>query len=112
MSRRARKIAATSAASVFAALGDTTRLSLLARLCGGQPHSITQLTQGTNLTRQGVTKHLAILEKANIVTCRRVGRESRFAVRPAALGEARAYLERANRQWDLAIARLQRHLDE
>ena len=110
MSHRAREGA--SAAPVFAALGDATRLSLLSRLCDGEPLSIAQLTQGTKLTRQGVTKHLAILERASIVARRRIGRESQYSVRPEALNEAREYLARASRQWDEAMARLKQLVEE
>jgi DNA-binding transcriptional ArsR family regulator len=106
MSRRPRELTAAAAAPVFAALGDATRLSLLSRLCGAQSQSIAQLTQGTGLTRQGVSKHLAILEQARIVTSRRAGRESRFDVRQVALAEASQYLERASKQWNDAIDRL------
>jgi DNA-binding transcriptional ArsR family regulator len=101
-----------AAATVFTALGDATRLALLSRLCEGQPLSIAQLTQGTKLTRQGVTKHLTILERANIVASHRVGRESRYSVRPESLDEAREYLSRASRQWDAAMARLKRLVEE
>jgi DNA-binding transcriptional ArsR family regulator len=95
-------------APVFMALGDATRLSLLSRLCEGQPLSISELTEGMSLTRQGVTKHLAILERANIVARQRLGRESRYSVRGEALGLASDYLSRASRQWDEATARLRR----
>ena len=54
-------------APVFAALGDETRLSLVAKLCGGRPRSISQLTEGSKLTRQAITKHLRVLESAGIV---------------------------------------------
>jgi DNA-binding transcriptional ArsR family regulator len=112
MSRRTRELTAASAASVFAALGDGTRLSLLSRLCDGQPRSISQLTQGTKLSRQGVTKHLTILEHANIVASQRVGRESHYSLRPKALNEARDFLARASEQWDDAIARLKQLVED
>ena len=98
-------------ARVFAALGDSTRLSLLSRLCDGQAQSIIQLTRGTGLTRQGVSKHLAILEQARIVSSERIGRESLYVIQPDTLREARHYLERASQQWDDAVERL-RHLVE
>jgi DNA-binding transcriptional ArsR family regulator len=110
MSHRAREGA--SAAPVFAALGDATRLGLLSRLCEGAPLSIAQLTQGTKLTRQGVTKHLAILERANVVARQRVGRESRYSVCPESLNEAQDYLARASRQWDEATARLRQLVEK
>jgi DNA-binding transcriptional ArsR family regulator len=112
MSPRPHELTATSAATVFAALGDTTRLALLSRLSDGRPYSISQLTDGTKLTRQGVTKHLAILESAKVVASRRVGRETRYAVRPDALSRASAYLDKAARQWNDAIARLKQHVED
>lgn len=99
-------MAAETAAPVFAALGDATRLALLSQLCDGQTRSIAQLTHGTGLSRQGVRKHLAVLEQARVVTSERVGRESQFTVRPDTLTEARQYLDRASQQWDEAIGRL------
>jgi DNA-binding transcriptional ArsR family regulator len=98
-------------AQIFAALGDGTRLALLSRLCDGHPRSIVQLTQGTGLTRQGVSKHLAILKDACVVSSTRVGRQSLYVIRPDALQEARLYLERASHQWDEAVQRL-KHLVE
>lgn len=102
----------SSAASVFAALGDRTRLTLLSRLAEGRAQSVVELTQGTGLTRQGISKHLAVLEEAGVVASARVGRETRFAIRPAALAEAGRYLERASRQWDDAIGRLRRLVED
>lgn len=101
-----RSSALENPAPVFAALGDATRLTLVSRLGDGEPRSIVQLTEGLGITRQGVTKHLRILERAGIVMSVRVGRESRFAFTPDAVVEARNYLDRASRQWEGAIARL------
>ncbi|MEQ1616008.1 MAG: metalloregulator ArsR/SmtB family transcription factor [Hyphomicrobiaceae bacterium] len=106
MSLRPRELTAATAAPLFAALGDATRLALLARLCNGHPQSITELTRGTGLSRQGVSKHLTILEQARVITSERVGRESRFKVRARALQDAGRYLDRASQQWDAAIDRL------
>src|ERR1035438_4404071 len=69
-------------APVFAALGDETRLSLVAKLCGGRPCSISQLTRGSKLTRQAIAKHLRVLESVGIVRSVRRGRESRFEFDP------------------------------
>lgn len=106
------EVETSSAASVFAALGDRTRLTLLSRLAEGRAQSVVELTQGTGLTRQGISKHLAVLEEAGVVSSARVGRETRFAIRPAALAEAGRYLERASRQWDDAIGRLRRLVED
>lgn len=99
-------------APVFAALGDATRLALVSRLSDGKQHSIVQLTDGLNLTRQGVTKHLHVLKQAGIVAHERIGRESRFTIRPDAITEARDYLTRASAQWDEAIERLRAAVEE
>ncbi|MFG0243982.1 MAG: ArsR/SmtB family transcription factor [Phycisphaerales bacterium JB054] len=93
-------------APVFAALGDKTRLELVARLSDGKQHSIMQLADGLELTRQGVTKHLHVLKRAGIVRCQRRGRETRFVIRPGSLKKASDYLARASAQWDEAIERL------
>jgi DNA-binding transcriptional ArsR family regulator len=93
-------------APIFAALGDETRLSLVAKLCGGQPHSISQLTRGSKLTRQAITKHLRVLERAGIVHSARRGRESRFEFDPESIVGIREYLDFVSQQWDQVLSRL------
>jgi DNA-binding transcriptional ArsR family regulator len=93
-------------APVFAALGDETRLSLIARLSDGQPCSIAQLTAGFELTRQAVTKHLRVLEGVGIVRSVRVGRESLFEFDPKPLKEVSDYLDGVADQWDQSLTRL------
>ena len=99
-------------AALFAALGDETRLSVLARLCDGAPQSISALTAGTGMSRQAVTKHLRVLAQTGVVHSRRVGRESLFGLDPQPLADARAYLDQVSAQWDQALARLKSHLEE
>jgi DNA-binding transcriptional ArsR family regulator len=99
-------------ASVFAALGDETRLFVLAKLSGGEPQSIARLTAGTRLTRQAVTKHLRVLESAGVVRSVRSGRESLFELEPQPIEEAQQYLDHVSRQWDDALARLRSHVEE
>ena len=93
-------------AAVFAALGDETRLSLLVRLCDGQRYSIAELTEGTKLTRQAVTKHLRVLERVRIVHAARNGRQSLFTFDPQPVIEMKEYRELVSKQWDVALARL------
>lgn len=95
-----------SHAHVFAALGDETRLSLVAKLCNGQPHSISQLTEGSKLTRQAITKHLRVLESVGIVHCVRAGRESHFKFDPQPIEEIKNHLDLVSEQWDQALSRL------
>ena len=99
-------------ASVFAALGDETRLAVLAKLCNGVPQSISRLTAGTNLSRQAVTKHLRVLANAGIVRNLRLGRESLFALEPRPIEEVRDYLDQVSKQWDDALARLKSHVEK
>ena len=99
-------------ASIFAALGDETRLGLLAKLTSGEPQSISHLTSGTRLTRQAVTKHLRVLEGAGVIRATRIGRESQFALQPKAIMDAQTFLEHVSRQWDTALARLKALVEE
>jgi len=115
MSRRShsRSAAARRApANVFAALGDETRLSLVRKLCRGEPRSISQLTAGSRISRQAITKHLRVLERARIVRCVRAGRQSLFAFNPQPVEKIRHYLEFVSEQWDHALARLKAFVEE
>lgn len=103
--------AAGSPVPVFAALGDATRLSLVDRLSDGEARSIAALSADTEMTRQAVTKHLHVLEKAGLVSSVRVGREARYALEPARLGAARQYLDQVAAQWDAALTRLKRFVE-
>ena len=107
-----RPYSAWAKAAVFAALGDETRLSLLARLCDGQRYSIAELTQGTRLSRQAVTKHLRVLERVRMVRRRHEGRESLFTFDPHPMIEMKEYLELVSKQWDLALGRLKTLVEE
>ena len=107
-----RRTALQTRAAVFAALGDETRLSVLAKLSAGRPQSIALLTAGTRLSRQAVTKHLRVLARAGVVRSVRSGRESLFALQPRPLEEVRDYLDQVSRQWDDALARLKAHVED
>jgi DNA-binding transcriptional ArsR family regulator len=94
------------AASIFAALGDETRLRIVTRLCRSGPQSIVRLTEGSRVTRQAVTKHLLALSNAGLVRGERVGRETVWELEPRRLAEVRRYLDAISAQWDEAIGRL------
>jgi len=91
---------------VFAALGDPTRIDLVARLCAAGPLSITRLSAGADVTRQAITKHLNVLAGAGLVRDIRVGRERLWEVERRQLDEARRCLDRISGQWDEALSRL------
>src|SRR3981189_1336639 len=81
-----------------AALGDETRLWLVTTLSRGKPRSIAQLTGGSRMTRQAITKHLRVLQSAGIVHSARAGRESLFEFDPLPMHELQEYLGRVSAQ--------------
>jgi DNA-binding transcriptional ArsR family regulator len=93
-------------APLFAALGDEMRLRLVAALCMGGAMSITQLTSGTDISRQAITKHLVVLAAAGLVRDVKIGRERLWEFEPTQLDEARRSLELIGQQWDHALAKL------
>lgn len=95
-----------TSAPIFAALGDETRLRIVAVLCAGGAMSIAQLTAGTEITRQAVTKHLQVLADAGLVHDVKVGRERLWEFEPGQLEEARRSLEAITQYWDHALAKL------
>ena len=96
---------------VFAAMGDRTRLALLDRLGGAETLSISELTHGTGVSRQAVTKHLRVLEVAGLVHNDRVGRESRFALQRERLSDMRFFLDEVSNRWDEALERLRARVE-
>lgn len=104
-------IAAQKFAPVFAALGDETRLRLIALLCAGSALSIAQLTASTDITRQAVTKHLQVLAEAGLVRDLRQGRERLWEFEPSPLDEARRSLDTIAQQWDRTLAKLKSTLE-
>jgi DNA-binding transcriptional ArsR family regulator len=98
-------------APLFAALGDETRLRLVARLCEGGPASIARLTEAFPITRQAITKHLRMMEDAGLVHSTQDGRQSLWQLEPKRLDDARRHLAEISVQWDHALARLKRFVE-
>jgi DNA-binding transcriptional ArsR family regulator len=97
---------------VFFALGDETRLSVVARLGGGVALSATALSDGAPVTRQAIVKHLRVLQEAGLVTQEKHGREVLYELESRRLDEAQAYLKGVSAGWDRAIARLRRMVED
>jgi DNA-binding transcriptional ArsR family regulator len=106
MSARSLAAKARSGAPIFAALGDETRLRLVARLSEGGPLSIARLTEGEDMTRQAITKHLSVLAGAGLVVDVWRGRERLWQLEPTPLDAARGYLDLVSQRWDVSLARL------
>lgn len=102
----------SEAAPLFAALGDETRLKLVSRLCTEGPLSIVRLSEGTDVTRQAITKHLRALADAGLVHDTRQGRERIYELLPKRIEKARQHLDQISAQWDAALCRLQDFLRE
>ena len=109
--RKRRGGALGDAAPVFAALGDETRLDLVLRLSSGGPMSITRLTEGTQVTRQAVAKHLRVLAQAGLAHGTRVGRDRVWEIDAERLDDARQWLAHIEGQWDRALNRLKAALE-
>lgn len=98
--------------TVFAALGDETRLRLISRLCEEGPQSIAKLTERADVTRQAVAKHLRVLAGAGVVRGHQEGRESVWEIEPDRLKVARRSLDLISTRWDAAIGRLKAFVED
>jgi DNA-binding transcriptional ArsR family regulator len=112
MTTRRAEARLNASAPIFAALGDATRLRLVARLCTGGPASIAALTDAVDVTRQAVTKHLHVLAGAGLVRGTRLGREQVWEIESGQLEEARQCLDLISAQWDAAIERLRASVED
>ncbi len=113
MSRRSAGAAGLARAGrVFTALGDETRLALVARLCARGPQSITRLTTDSDVTRQAITKHLNVLAGAGLVHGVRRGRERIWELDTNRLEQARRWLDQISKGWDEALDRLKKFVEE
>jgi DNA-binding transcriptional ArsR family regulator len=101
-----------SQAPVFAALGDQLRLRIVVRLCDSGPMSITGLTAGFRVTRQAISKHLFVLQRAGIVRSAWRGRERIWQLEQKRLREARLYLDSISAQWDESLDRLRAFVEK
>jgi DNA-binding transcriptional ArsR family regulator len=100
-----------NSAHLFASLGDETRLRLVSRLSKSGPLSITRLTEDSKVTRQAITKHLRVMERAGVVRSARHGRESVWQLEQRRLEDAQRNLDTISRQWDGALLRLRKFVE-
>ena len=105
-------MSARSAGAVFTALGEDTRLALVARLSARGPQSITRLASGSDVTRQAITKHLHVLAGAGLVHDVRRGRERIWELDTKRLDDASRWLEQISKRWDDALDRLRRFVEQ
>ena len=97
---------------VFDALADPNRRYVLAALAERETATATELATELPVTRQAVAKHLAALSEAGLVESRRTGRETRYELTPAPLGDAMDWIASVGAQWDARLSALSRHLKQ
>lgn len=112
MSSRRSEVGVQGAAPVFAALGDATRIHMVARLGADGPMSTVRLGLGVGVTRQAIAKHLRVLADAGLVLAARRGREQIWELQRPQLEMARRCLEHISSQWDEALERLRALVEE
>jgi DNA-binding transcriptional ArsR family regulator len=97
---------------LWAALGDPMRIRLLDLLLERGEATASTLASALPITRQGVSKHLAILERDGLVTSQRIGREVRYAVRAGAIGQARAAMAQIAARWDTRLIAIKKMAEQ
>lgn len=98
--------------SVFDALADPMRRSLLVKLAEYSPKTATQLAQEYPITRQGILKHLTVLEAAGLVAVHQEGREKRYTLTPEPLSELEQWVKEIDAKWDERLLRLKVWLEQ
>lgn len=105
------ELTAAAVAPLFAALGDPTRARILERLAREDRLTLTDLARHAPISRQAVSRHVAVLASAGLVAAERHGRELRLSVRREALAPATDWLSKVSADWDETLARLASHLE-
>jgi DNA-binding transcriptional ArsR family regulator len=96
---------------IFTALADPLRRNLLVNLAQNSPKTATQLKEDYPITRQGILKHLNILEDAGLVIVQQQGREKRYSFRPEPLNELDEWVKALSAKWDERLLRLKFFLE-
>jgi len=92
---------------IFAALADPMRRKLLQNLAENSPRTATQLAgEYHHISRQGILKHLNILEEAGLVRVQQFGREKRYSFTPEPLSELEQWIKDIGSKWDERLLRL------
>ena len=101
-----------AAAEIFRALGDPIRLEMVQRLSRGSRCTITEISGGLGITRQGARKHLQVLADAQVIVLQPEGRDVIVSLEPESLDKARAYIAELEQRWDTRLEALRRFVEE
>jgi ArsR family transcriptional regulator, cadmium/lead-responsive transcriptional repressor len=93
---------------LWSAIGDPTRRRLLDLLLLAGDGTATTLGRQLPVSRQAVTKHLAVLDRVGLVQATPAGREKRYRVDDAQLARAVAQLSSVGSAWDARLRRIKR----
>jgi DNA-binding transcriptional ArsR family regulator len=98
-------------ATIFTALADPMRRELVLHLAENSPRTATQLAADYPITRQGILKHLHILEDAGLVAVHQKGREKRYTLTPEPLSELDQWIKDVCAKWDERLLRLKTFIE-
>ena len=101
-----------AAAEIFRALGDPIRLEMVQRLTRGSRCTITAISEGLGITRQGARKHLQVLADARVIALQPEGRDVLVSLEPESLDQAKLFITELERQWDVRLDALRRFVEE
>jgi DNA-binding transcriptional ArsR family regulator len=102
----------TATAEIFRALGDPIRLEMVQRLTKGSRCSISAISEGLGITRQGARKHLQVLADAEIVALEPKGRDVFVSLEPETLDQAKLFIAELERRWDTRLDALRKLVEE
>ena len=97
---------------LFRALGDPSRLEMVRRLSSGELYTITSVSNGLEITRQGARKHLQILADAHLIILEPKGRDTGVRLDRETLEQGRAFIAELERRWDMRLEALRHFLDD
>ncbi|WP_110519975.1 ArsR/SmtB family transcription factor [Herpetosiphon llansteffanensis] len=98
--------------AIFAALGDPIRRMVIEYIAAHGPQTATQLATQFPISRQGVLKHLIILNNAGLVVVQQVGKEKRYQLVPQAFGSIEQWVATLSIVWDERLSRLKQLIEE
>lgn len=93
------------------ALADPTRRAILSRLCAGEAR-VTEIAAPFDMSLNAVSKHIRMLERAELVRRRKAGREHFLSLNPKPLDAAAAWIEQQRQFWNASLDALERALAE
>lgn len=99
-------------AQLFHALGDPTRLEIIERLSVGTLHTITTVSDGLKMSRQGIRKHLQVLADAGLIKLVTKGRDTQVELEKQSLEQAKAFIVQIEAQWDTRLEALRNFVEK